>query len=447
MINQMAEAELVRANSSNAFDRAVVIGCGMGGIAAAAALKDYCNEVVIIEKDAIPSEPVSRRGVPQDEQLHNLLSRAQQHFEELLPGFIGSLSEQGVGDANVAQETHVYELGTRMPERNLGLRLMSAWRPVIEHSARSILLKNNNVALHDLIRVAGLKHSSSGEVCGVEVESSDSSGKVIEAPIVVDASGTGSKANKWLRACGIEEPIVDTLQVNQWYVSMLVKRPDNTKMDGYFWLTFPTPPQTRGGLVSPVGAELWYLSLSGRENDEPPRSFDEMKQYAATLEDEAIAELLEDVHPVSSPNLFKKAKATWRRYDLLDNPLPGFLPLGDSVASLNPLFGQGMSVAAWQAAELKTVMEQGLNTQELTKKYLGHAAVACEAAWTLGNLVNATGPLANLNGEYWDKLASAIKVDSDIHRRYVGIWHLIEPVSTLYHPEFTARINELAELT
>ncbi|HUD05442.1 MAG TPA: FAD-dependent oxidoreductase [Candidatus Saccharimonadales bacterium] len=419
------------------FERAIVIGSGMGGIAAAAALRENCDDVVVLEKDEIPTQPISRRGVPQDEQLHNLLTRSQRHLEELLPGFCEALSQRGAGSATVSTETHVYELGVQMPERDIGLRLMSAWRPVIEYVARGILLDSKNIAFQGLSRVTGLV-ASDGKVEGVKLEDN----KRLEAPLVIDATGTGSKAHKWFRELGIEEPRVDSLEVNQWYVSMLLNRPADFEDRNSFWLTFPTPLKTRGGLVSPVGTDNWYVSLSGRSQDTPPKSFDEMKQYAATLEESSIAKLLDNAQPLSSPNLFRKARATWRRYDLLADPLSGFLPLGDSIASLNPLFGQGMSVASWQAAELADLLKkhESLTLKELTTAYLGRAAVASEAAWSLGDLVNAE-TRETLTPDYWEKLATAIRKDADLHRQYVGVWHLIEPASTLYSPAFLDRIE------
>lgn len=424
------------------FERAVVIGSGVGGLAAAAALQESCEEVIVCEKDQIPTEPVTRRGVPQDEQLHNLLTRAQRHLEELMPGFCDALRQQGAGDASVSAETHVYELGIKMPERDLGLRLMSSWRPKIEHAARGVLVKADNITLRGLTRATGLITDSKNRVRGLRVES-DQGLEVVETPLVIDASGTGSKAHKWLRELGLEEPRVDTLQVDQWYVSMMLNRPKDFAGDKSFWLTFPNPPATRGGLVSPVGTDSWYVSLSGRRTDTPPRTYDEMREYAETLEEPSIAELLRISKPASNPNLFRKTTASWRRYDKLTNPLTGFLPLGDSVASLNPLFGQGMSVAAWQAAELKKVLAESRDDSELsdaTTEFFSRAASVCGAAWSLGDLVSGVNPSDKLDGQYWDSLAEAIKHEPELHRKYVGVWHLIEPVSTLYSPDFLQAI-------
>jgi len=50
-----------------------VIGAGMGGLAAAGALADFFDQVVVLERDTLPSEPAHRAGTPQARHVHALL--------------------------------------------------------------------------------------------------------------------------------------------------------------------------------------------------------------------------------------------------------------------------------------------------------------------------------------------------------------------------------------
>ncbi len=430
-------------------ERAVVLGCGMAGIAAAAALRNHFEDIVVIERDNIPEQPEPRRGVPQHAQLHNLLSCAQFNLEYLLPGFIENLREAGAGDASVADETHVYELGIKMPERNLGLRLMSAWRPVIEHVARQQLQEEDRVAFEGLGRAVGLRKSN-GHISGVTVEK-DGRERTISADIVVDATGSGSNAFRWLSNIGEQIPQTDSVKAGQWYVSTIFERPTEYEDSNDFWLTFPNPPETRGGLISPIGNNQWYVSLSGRLTDQPPKTVEEVKAYAATLGDNlAIASLIERAESRTLPNLFRKTTATMRRYDQVNEPLTGFLPIGDAVASLNPLFGQGMSVASRQAKELDYLLTEhrqgSLDLSELTTKYLGRAVVAAQSAWDLGKIIDQTiSGSMEVGGLRFEALAKLIQDDPELHRLYVGIWHLIEPASALQTADIQDRLDATTE--
>ena len=55
--------------------RAIVIGAGVSGLTAAQALADHFKEVVVLERDQLPSGAIPRPGVPQGKQAHGLLRR------------------------------------------------------------------------------------------------------------------------------------------------------------------------------------------------------------------------------------------------------------------------------------------------------------------------------------------------------------------------------------
>ncbi len=395
---------------------AVVLGAGIGGLAAAAAFVRADVPVTIVEKDALPDGPRPRSGVPQSEQLHNLLTRAQVSLDALVPGFCAALVAAGAGSARVADETHVFELGVRMPERDLGMRLMCAPRPLIEYTLRQLVLARGGVEIVEDTRASGLVLDGHGDLCGVATDRG-----TIAARVVVDATGTPSPAAQWLRAIGRAAPATQTTPVAHWYVSTRFHRPQRWHGSADFWLIFPTPPNTLGGLVSPSGPDEWYVSVSGRGEGPRPASVADVRAHAAALEDPWIGELLAGATPLSEPRLFHKATA--RRRDYAD-PLPGFVALGDALASLNPLFGQGISVAAQQAAILADLVTQAATPAALTAAYLPRAAAAAERAITLGAAVDAVLPNPAA-------FAARLVADPELHRLYVRVWHLLEPASAL----------------
>ena len=75
--------------------RVVVIGASMAGLIAARALADAANEVLILDRDELPSSPQWRKGVPQGRHAHALLRAGEQILEDLFPGLIRDLVARG----------------------------------------------------------------------------------------------------------------------------------------------------------------------------------------------------------------------------------------------------------------------------------------------------------------------------------------------------------------
>src|SRR5258705_10512828 len=77
--------------------QAVVIGAGMAGLTAAGALADRFDQVVVLERDTLPSEPAYRAGTPQARHVHALLLSGHRALSELFPGFEQDLGQAGTG--------------------------------------------------------------------------------------------------------------------------------------------------------------------------------------------------------------------------------------------------------------------------------------------------------------------------------------------------------------
>ncbi len=312
-----------------------------------------------------------------------------------------------------------------MPKRSLGLRLVSGWRPVIEAVSRSVLLRRSNVEVVGAATAEGLVLKQSGDVCGLKVTLKGRP-SIWPCDVVVDARGATSSSTGWIGELGRATPCVLTQRSGRWYASSLVTRSSWQIGDPTFRLTFATPPSTRGALMSPAGQTHWWVSVSGGPADPIPRTYKAVLKHARELDDSGIYDELAGAQGGSRPRFFRRAEARWLRFDEVAEPVGGYLPLGDSVATLDPLYGQGMSVAAWQATLLGDIVRawDGYDVGALTRSYLSSAALAAGAAWDVGALVDAVdGPASHGHS----LVADLIESDPSLHRLYVRAWHLLEP--------------------
>jgi flavin-dependent dehydrogenase len=395
-----------------------VLGAGLAGSLAALVCEGAGHDVLLIERD--PEVTGSRPGAPHGQHLHNLLGRAQRHLTELLPGFERAFLAAGGQRATVASQTHVFERGMVMPERDLGLEIWSARKDVIDRAVRGCL-DDTRVRWRLGCRADGVRVSDD-RVVGVTVDD-----EYIEADLLIDTMGAKSPVPRWLG----QRPSVREYVVRQWYTTMAFRRPAPLAGRPDFWLIFPTYPRTRGGLVSPIDEHTWHVSLSGGPGDEPPRTPAEFVAYAASLEHPAVGELVAVGDPAGAPQTFRKPVATWRRYDQGPPPPAGLLSAGDAVADLNPLIGQGLSVATWQLSELRSLLAEGDTIDAITGRFRSLAAVAVNDAWNLITLYDGGAGDVTLSEAEWNQLLRLVATDADVHRQYVEVWHLLRPVTDL----------------
>jgi 2-polyprenyl-6-methoxyphenol hydroxylase-like FAD-dependent oxidoreductase len=67
--------------------QAVIIGAGIGGLAAAKAVAPHFEKVIVFNRDALPDGPAPRPGTPRARHTHNLLAGGFRALDEhLFPG-------------------------------------------------------------------------------------------------------------------------------------------------------------------------------------------------------------------------------------------------------------------------------------------------------------------------------------------------------------------------
>ena len=189
--------------------QAVVVGAGMGGLTAAGALAEYCEQVVVLERDALPSEAAHRAGTPQSRHIHGLLAGGQRALGELFPGFEQDLAGAGALPLRITLDVRTEMPGyDPFPQRDLGLLTYSMSRPLIELVVRRRVEQNANIIFRPRCRVRELVPSvDRAAVIAVCFENADGESETLPAELVVDASGRGSLTRSLLESIG--QPLPD----------------------------------------------------------------------------------------------------------------------------------------------------------------------------------------------------------------------------------------------
>ncbi|MGH6993201.1 MAG: hypothetical protein ACREEH_07670, partial [Caulobacteraceae bacterium] len=379
-------------------EHAVVLGAGMGGLAAAGALAPHFEKVTVLERDQLPDEPVPRLGAPQGRHVHALLAGGQQALESLYPGFTDAILAAGAvpvrANADIRHEVAGYD---PFPQRDLGLLVYSLSRPLIELSARR-LAATAGVDFLARRRVKRLEASEDGAaIVAVHVEDDAKRPERIAADLVVEATGRAHPTLDLLESLGRPAPPKTVIGVDLSYASAVFEVPKGAPRDWKWVITFPARDEkVRAGVLLPIEHGRWILSLGGFQDDAPPLDEAGFMTFVRNLRTPTIYEAIGAARRLGEIAGYGFRESVWRHFDRAP-PLPrGLIPFSDSICRFNPIYGQGVSVAALEGALLARLLGEraasGAGIADLSEVFLAGAQEIIQGPWDMSAIPDLANP-------------------------------------------------------
>ena len=373
--------------------QAVVIGAGMGGLTAAGALADCFDQVVVLERDTLPSEPVYRAGTPQARHVHALLLSGQRALSELFPGFEQDLAWAGAVPLRAGLDVRVERPGyDPFPQRDLGWFSYAVSRPTIERAVRRRVESRANTTLCQRCRVQEVLASpNGGAVTGVRYENGNGASETIAADLVVDASGRGALTLALLQSIGRPLPEETTIGIDLGYATCVFAIPDDASTDWKGVMTFGQAPQnSRGGLMLPLEGNRWMATIGGRHGDVPSGDAEGFLNFARGLRTPTIYNAINHAKLLDGVARYGFPESVRRHFERLDVFPRGLLPIGDAICRFNPVYGQGMSVAALEAWLLQRLLVRLGGDSDpiagLAPTFFAEAQALIETPWSVATL-------------------------------------------------------------
>jgi len=423
----------------------------MGGLVAARVLADFYDRVTVVERDVLPPDAANRRGVPQGRHVHALLGRGSAVLAELFPGFGDELATAGAPalDYHDLSEAYFSFAGHDSIQTGAFTSVPPAVipsRPLLESLVRQWLRTIENVTLLEGYDVADLM-STAGDnrVAGALIRAHNGHGEQeLAADLIIDATGRGSRTPVFLEALGYGRPAEDSVQVRLSYSSQLLRLPPGTLKEKMV-LVSPVPGRPTGMALLGYENDMWMFTVFGMAGVEPPCELTEMLAFADGLAPAHVTAAISTGEPLAEVCRFRYPESRWRRYDKMRRFPDGLVVLGDAICSFNPVYGQGMTVAALQAQALRDCLRQG--TRDLARRYFRAAAKPIGVAWQFavgGDLslpeVEGHRPLAlRLTNRYVDRLQTAAETDIGVAEQFVRVIGLLDPPGTLLRPRMLLR--------
>jgi 2-polyprenyl-6-methoxyphenol hydroxylase-like FAD-dependent oxidoreductase len=434
---------------------AIVIGAGMGGLAAAAAVAGHFERVTVVERDLLPLEASPRPGTPQDNHLHGLFLGGLRALGELFPGFADDLARAGAVPIrlNLDFREEFPGFDPFFPQRDLGWVFYAMSRPLLELVVRRNLRKRPNIAMRDGCRALHIVASKDGSATGVRLETKDRTDETLAADLVIDASRRGALSLSFLEETGRPQPEQTNIGIDLTYVTTTFAIPEGSEN----WkavITVPEiPASSRTGYLVSMEGNRWIALISERHIEMPSPDPDEFMSRMQQLRTSTIYDAIKDARRLDGIHRFSIPENSWQHYERLGDLPRGLLPIGDAICRFNPIYGQGMTVAAQEACILKDLLAKRAGAKDplagLGQAFLAGIQPLLTDAWSQSAVPDFAHP--QTRGEPPADLKNSLRFgggllrlagrDPGVHKLMMRVRQLVEPRSALGDPELVHRVT------
>ena len=437
------------------FGRAIVMGASIAGLWTARALMDHFSEVLILERDHLPDGPEYRSGAPQVRQFHTLLLSGKQQMQTWFPGLEEELISAGAVPYDLTNDIQMRIRDRWYPQFPSGQNLLSCSRLLLESSIRQRLRQNPHVHFVEGVDVIGLQGDDSRQrVMGVRTRTWRGGSNPTEADtvhvadLVVDALGRRSQTPEWLVELGYPPPRETEVDSFLGYVTRKYKRKKNIPL---ILVGATAPHEPYGGLVFPEENDTMVALIAGYNKHYPPTDPVEFEATARYLGPEFQA-VLKDAEPISQPHGYRGTSSRWRHYEQLKRWPERYVVLGDAFCGFNPIYGQGMSVAAMSAVALANHLRQSNGDLDgVARSTIRAISKITQGAWLLATSADlewpgtqggtiGNGPADRFARWYIGKLLDAMPFDKNVRMQFNAVNQLIKPAAALFAPGIFLRV-------
>jgi 2-polyprenyl-6-methoxyphenol hydroxylase-like FAD-dependent oxidoreductase len=436
---------------------AIVIGAGIAGLLAARVLTDHFERVTVVDRDELPDQPIYRKGVPQARHIHLILVAGSRIVENLFPGMDRELKESGVPVMDFGWDVMMYMPQGLAPRRRSGLEVLSCSRALREATIRRRVAAHPRIHVmegHEITGLVGQGYGVSGvrlRARGQPSQGKSPDGDVLRADLVVDAGGRESHNMQWLAALGF--PAVDESVVSGFlgYASRVVRLAPGRTLEWKLVVDIPSPPDCpRGAGILAMEDNTWLVTAIGAARHSPPTDDAAFLEWTRGLRTPLIYDTLKAAEPLSPIHGYQRTANRFRHFERMSRWPERFVVVGDAAACFNPVYGQGMTVAAQSAVELDRCLTEhrgrlpGRSLTGFSRRFQKRLAKqVLTGPWTLATgedfRWDATegqrpGPLLRFMQKYADQVIRLALEDDDTHQLFLEVQHGIRPAEALLRP-------------
>ena len=441
------------ASTTQKTGQAVVIGASISGMLAARALANHFERVTLVERDVLPAPGQPRKSVPQGYHAHVLLARGRELIEGYFPGLTQELADAGAVAGDLSETSRWFSMGAYTRNFHSGLLGVQVSRPFLESVIRKRLLALPNITLLENQEASGLITTPAGgsdvRVTGLRVVDRSRPGlpeRPLEASLVVDGGGRGSRGLAWLESLGYTRPPEEQIKMNLSYTTRVFRRLPEHANGHSPVVILPSDSNRRAASMLAVEGERWLVTLAAFLGDSAPPDLPGFIQFARSLDAPDCYAIIKDAEPLGEASQFKYPASLRRYYEKLARFPEGFVVCGDALCSFNPIYGQGMTTGAIEAAMLDECLGDGLTG--LAPRFFRRMGPQLDSPWSIAagsdlaypEVEGKRVPGSRMVGAYLNRLLLRSQQDITLNIAFQRVTNLIDPPAALFSPKIALRV-------
>lgn len=430
--------------------RAVVLGGSIAGLFAARVLSDAYDEVVVVDRDTLAGVDAPRKSRPQGRHINAMHVRGRLVMEELYPGITSELMTDGCPSGDFSGDCRWYFHGRPIRREHIGYLAVPATAPLMERHIRERTQALANVVFAERRDILMLQTTPDRtRVTGVRVHrlDDDAGEEVIRANLVVDATGRGSRTPVWLEDLGYPRVGEERKKIGLGYVTQHYRLTADPWDGDLAIIPVASPESPRGAIFTKTDHDRVELTAYGLLGDHPPTDQAGFYAFIKSLAVPDIYEALQYAEPLDHPVAFRFPSTVRRRYEKLSRFPDGFLVTGDAVTCFNPVYAQGMTVAALCALTIRQHLHSGADPQP-AQYFRDLARDVIDAPWEMTNTVDLSFPgvegkrtlKVRLGQRYLGLVQTAATRDVKVTTGYLRTAGMVDRPQALMRPGMVWRV-------
>lgn len=382
-------------------------------------------------------------------------------MEALLPGLLDQLVERGAMPGDVVGGSRWVMRGAPLlsfPSTLLGV-LCS--RTLLESQVRRRVRALPGVDLlgeHDIVGLAAADGRRRIVGARIAPRSGPDQGaeRVLNADLVIDATGRGSRLPRWLAELGYPQPEITRVEASVGYATRIF-RAEPGVLDGTDVVVVSTEADTgRSAAAARIEGDRWTVTVAQANGSAPPLELPEFTAFAESLPAPELGRLVRASRPEGAGEAYRFPSSRWIRYERRRRRPLGVLPIGDAVCSFNPVYGQGMSSASLQALAVRDLLEARVAARRGDVRAalddLVDGAPAVQARVVAAPWALATGPDRRLPGmprkplperlldSYVDRVIDTARTEASVTLAFLEVLNLLRPPQSLLAPRIARKV-------